>query len=104
MGPSPASTGDFQVQGSAVSGASLADDFHTYGVVWQPGRITWTLDGVAYASATPADLAPQDRWVFDGQPFHLILNLAVGGDWAESPDPSTAFPATLLVDWVRVYQ
>jgi hypothetical protein len=33
----------------------------------------------------------------------MILDLAVGGDWPGSPDASTVFPQTMLVDYVRVY-
>ncbi|HEX6717425.1 MAG TPA: hypothetical protein VF088_09955, partial [Pyrinomonadaceae bacterium] len=42
-------------------------------------------------------------WVFD-HPFFLILNVAVGGTWPGSPDATTVFPQTMLVDYVRVYQ
>lgn len=103
-GPVSGSTTSFQVQARAVSARSFANAFHTFGVIWQPGRITWTLDGKAYASATPHDVGPGDRWVFDAQPFHLILDLAVGGHWPGAPNSATAFPATMLVDWVHVYQ
>ena len=41
-------------------------------------------------------------WPFD-QAFFLILNVAVGGNFVGAPDASTAFPQTMLVDWVRVY-
>ena len=40
--------------------------------------------------------------MFDGDWF-LILNLAVGGNYVQAPDDSTPFPATMLVDAVRVY-
>ncbi len=40
------------------------------------------------------------KWVFD-QPFFLLLNLAVGGDWPGRPSAAPKFPATLLVDYVR---
>lgn len=103
-GPVSGSSSGYAVQGDVVSPTSLADAFHTYGVIWQPGRITWTLDGTPYASVTPGDLARGQRWVFDGQPFHLILDLAVGGNWPGAPNATTPFPSTLLVDWVRVYQ
>ena len=43
------------------------------------------------------------RWPFDKN-FHLLLNLAVGGNWPGAPDAATSFPAAMLVDWVRVYQ
>jgi hypothetical protein len=39
--------------------------------------------------------------VFD-HPFHLLLTLSVGGPWAGPPDASTPWPATMLVDWIRV--
>ena len=55
-----------------------------------------------YLRAAPADLAP-NRWVFD-HPFYLLLNLAVGGDFGGELTPETEFPATLLVDYVRVYE
>jgi beta-glucanase (GH16 family) len=42
------------------------------------------------------------RWTFD-HPNHLLLNLAVGGEWPGSPTSATPFPSTMLVVWVRVY-
>ena len=42
-------------------------------------------------------------WPFD-KPQYLILNLAIGGDWGGPPDATTQFPATMLVDYVRVWQ
>ena len=59
-------------------------------------------DGILYKTRTPADV-PGKTWAFD-HPFFIILNLAVGGDWPGSPDGTTVFPQTLLVDYVRVYQ
>ena len=82
---------------------SLAGAFHTYGIIWTPGSITWTIDGVAYATATPNSLAPGSTWEFDSGYYHLLLDLSIGG-WPGAPTAATAFPATLLVDWVRVYQ
>ena len=41
-------------------------------------------------------------WVFD-HPFFIILNLAVGGNFDGDPSSSAIFPATMLVDYVRVY-
>ncbi len=80
-------------------GKAFADDFHTYAVDWSPGAITWSVDGNAYETRTPAD-AGGHKWVFD-HPFFIILNLAVGGDWPGGPDASTSFPQTMTVDYVR---
>ncbi|MFU8873974.1 ricin-type beta-trefoil lectin domain protein [Micromonospora sp. SL4-19] len=87
-------------QTSLPGGQALADAFHTYAVDWAPDSITWYLDGVAYSRKTPAD-AGGNRWVFD-HPFFMIMNVAVGGNWPGSPDGSTVFPQTMVVDYVRV--
>ena len=87
------------------------DAFHVYGMEWNPDRIVWTVDGKRYAerhigewstAASPDRHAPFDR------PFHLILNLAVGGHLAEERNlhgvADRGFPMTMQVDWVRVWQ
>ncbi len=91
--------------GGAVSLApgKLSDDFHVFSVEWQPESITWRVDGRLYAQATPEDVPADGYWVFD-HPFFLILNVAVGGNWPGSPDETTVFPQTMLVDWVRVWE
>jgi beta-glucanase (GH16 family) len=79
----------------------LAEDFHVFAVEWEPGRIRWFLDGDPYHEATPDDVAP-NAWVFD-HPFYLLLNLAVGGQFGGPVSPDTVFPASMLVDHVRVH-
>jgi beta-glucanase (GH16 family) len=83
--------------------ARFADDFHVYGVEWEPQEIRWYVDGQMYERVTQKDLPPHGKWVFN-QPFFLLLNLAVGGEWPGSPDKTTPFPAVMTVDYVRVYQ
>jgi beta-glucanase (GH16 family) len=89
--------------GRASDGLSLSKGFHVYGARWEPGRVTFTLDGNAYATLTPADLPPGTPWPF-GHPFFLLLDVAVGGEWPGAPSLETHFPARMLVDWVRVWQ
>jgi beta-glucanase (GH16 family) len=57
---------------------------------------------VPYATATPASLPKGATWVFDGHPFHVLLSLAVGG-WPGAPAAAAPFPATMRVDWVRLF-
>jgi beta-glucanase (GH16 family) len=105
-GPIPATPGNTnsqQWQSGVVSATSLGGAFHTYGLIWSPGKLTWTLDGVPYATATPASLPKGATWVFDGHPFHIIFDLAVGG-YLGPPASTTVFPATIRVAWVRVYR
>lgn len=101
-GPAQGASRGYQHIASQSSGSSLADAFHVYGVVWTPREIDFTFDGRPYAREAAASLPRGQRWEFD-KPFFLILNLAVGGGWPGPPARATRFPATMLVDWVRVY-
>jgi len=38
-----------------------------------------------------------------GKSFIVILNMAIGGHFDGNPKSDTIFPATMLVDYVRVY-
>lgn len=89
----------------------LDGDFHTYAVEWQPGRMVWTVDGRPFAErraqewSTTGSTRPGAP--FD-QPFHLILNLAIGGKLAETRGLGgvrlDGYPKRMEVDWVRVWQ
>jgi beta-glucanase (GH16 family) len=81
---------------------SLSSGFHVFGIDWSPGKIVFTLDGKPFSSRTAGTLPAGATWVFN-KPFYLILELAVGGNFPGPPNASTQFPATMLVDWVRVY-
>ncbi|MGH7456173.1 MAG: T9SS type A sorting domain-containing protein, partial [bacterium] len=78
--------------------------FHVFRVDRRPGEIRWYVDGVHYQTRT--------QWWSSGgsfpapfnQRFHILLNLAVGGNWPGNPDNSTTFPQRLEVDYVRVYK
>lgn len=80
----------------------LSNDFHTYAIEWQPDKIVWYFDNQPYHTATPANL-PAKQWVFN-QPFFLILNVAVGGNLGGQVGPTTTFPQTMTIDYVRQYQ
>lgn len=78
-------------------------DFHRFAVEWDPGRITFLVDDEPYQLVTSSSVLARGPWVFDHD-FFLLLNLAVGGDFVGAPDPETAFPQSMVVDWVRVYR
>lgn len=83
------------------TGTPLHEDWHDFAADVRPGAITFSLDGEPYFTAAEVDLRGGQAWPFE-KPFYLILNVAVGGSWGGPPDGSTEFPATMLVDWVRV--
>ena len=91
-----------------------AGGFHTYRVEWSQGRMDWFVDDIHFSTKT------HDQWHtknvkgepgFDApfdKPFHVILNLAVGGKWPEGENNvgyfASDFPKRMVVDYVRVYQ
>jgi beta-glucanase (GH16 family) len=85
------------------SKANFADDFHIYAVEWEPKAIRFYVDDHLYETRTPSDLPAGAKWVYD-HPFFLLLNVAVGGGWSGSPDATSVYPQTMLVDYVRVYR
>ncbi|MFQ3598898.1 MAG: family 16 glycosylhydrolase [Chloroherpetonaceae bacterium] len=78
------------------------DDFHTFAIEWQQNEIKWFVDSTQYFVRVPANLGTLN-WPFNER-FHIILNVAVGGNWPGSPNASTVFPQAMVVDYVRVYQ
>ncbi len=94
-------------------------DFHTYTLEWEPGEIRWLVDGHLYSTTSfwwssgkrdginglkPTKEDDLNPWPapFD-QPFYIVMNVAVGGKFLGNPDKTTAFPAEMVVDYVRVY-
>lgn len=75
--------------------------FHIFGIEWGEKYINFYVDDVLYNQITPEKV--KGEWVFN-QPFYIILNLAVGGNYVGSPNSETVFPQSMLVDYVRVYQ
>lgn len=89
---------------------NFADQYHTYACDWEPGKITWYIDGVKYHEESDWFSAKSGQGEvtypapFD-QPFYMILNLAVGGSWVGYPDESTTYDdQKFAIDYVKVYQ
>jgi beta-glucanase (GH16 family) len=81
---------------------AMSDDFHVFAVEWAPEVVRFYVDGHLFETRTVDSIPSGKRWVFD-HPFYILLNVAVGGAWPGNPDGATPFPATMLVDYVRVY-
>jgi beta-glucanase (GH16 family) len=102
-----------------LPGGSTVADWHTYAVEWEPGEIRFYVDdlltrtydhwwscsrlkdGQGVIARSAADLNPWPA-PFD-QPFFLVMNVAVGGNFPGAPNAATTFPAEMVVDYVRVY-
>lgn len=83
--------------------AKLTDDFHVFAVEWEKDVIRFYVDDALFATRTPETMPAGGKWPFN-RPFFLLLDLAVGGYWPGYPDATTQLPASMLVDYVRVYQ
>eukprot|EP01025_Chloroclados_australasicus_P044493 TRINITY_DN4828_c0_g1_i1.p1 TRINITY_DN4828_c0_g1~~TRINITY_DN4828_c0_g1_i1.p1 ORF type:complete len:346 (+),score=46.16 TRINITY_DN4828_c0_g1_i1:28-1038(+) len=96
----------FGNQEFVLKNGDFSEDFHEFALEWDPGEIRWYVDGRhflthnAWMSIAALDnpLAPFDKR------FHLILNIACGGQFVGTPDLDTPFPQEMIVDYVRVYQ
>jgi beta-glucanase (GH16 family) len=76
--------------GGCASG-DFTGGWHTFGADWEPGIVTWYYDGVAVGSVTSG---------VTSQPLYLLMNLAVDHTYGGP----VAAPATLRVDYIRVWQ
>ena len=89
-------------------GRILIDDvdqnFHVYALEWTPERIDIFVDDSHYFSYMNENTG-WDVWPYD-QPFHVILNIAVGGMWGRSGGgiDDDIFPQRMEIDYVRVYE
>ena len=83
---------------------NFCDDYHTFAIEWQKGKIDWFIDGKRVQTQT--------KWRTTGGPFpapfdqkfYLILNLSVGGAFVGDVGKTTKFPSQFLIDYVRVYE
>jgi len=109
------------VQGSLHSGSDetavytlpnggSVTDFHTYLLQWLANSIQWYVDGQLYETQTNWSSSQGPYPTPFNKPFFIIMNLAVGGNYIQSPAPTvsevnsnTVFPGEMQVDYVRVY-
>ncbi len=100
-----------QNQGTfSLNEGDFANEYHVYALEWEPGSIKWYVDGEMFYETndwyTSGDDGEKPYPAPFNQPFHVILNVAVGGDWPGSPDDTTVFDdrAAMKVDYVRMFQ
>jgi len=94
---------NFQQRKAAIWNGGVSDSFHTYAIEWSEHRIDMFVDDIRYFSYINQGKGWQS-WPYD-HPYHLIINLAVGGNWGglEGVDENI-WPQQLVVDYVRFYQ
>ncbi|MBV9464096.1 MAG: family 16 glycosylhydrolase [Verrucomicrobiae bacterium] len=88
------SGGDHRMNGFQYVGEDYSQDFHVFTVEWEPTQLGWYIDGKR-RYFLKRDLP--------SEPMFLVLNTAVGGDWAGMPDSTTPLPQIHSIDYVRYY-
>jgi beta-glucanase (GH16 family) len=90
--------------GKQISVDDCSEKFHTYALEWSSDQLRFFVDDTLYQTITRTSTDTFKEWPFD-QPFHLILNLAVGGNWGGKKGVNASiWPQRMEVDYVRVYQ
>ena len=88
----------------SLADASFSDEFHLFTLEWDTTEFRWYVDGEHYLT--------KNQWYTSNVPypapfdrrFHLLLNVAVGGNWPGNPNQSTLFPQFMYIDYVRIYR
>jgi beta-glucanase (GH16 family) len=110
-GPYPNNTHSSGPSFNFPSGDSVTN-FHVYALEWSTNSIRWYVDNQLYetqsswwSSSNRKNSSIRNAYPapFD-QPFYIVMNLAVGGNFGGDPDASTVFPGEIQVDYVRVYE
>ncbi|HEY3857338.1 MAG TPA: glycoside hydrolase family 16 protein [Verrucomicrobiae bacterium] len=106
------------VQGSLHSGSDETEiyhlpggsvtHFHNYTLDWSSNAVSWYVDGLRYETQTNWTDALGPYPTPFNQPFFLVMNLAVGGNYIGNPstnsiNSNSIFPGEMLVDFVRLY-
>ncbi|MCB0486664.1 MAG: glycoside hydrolase family 16 protein, partial [Flavobacteriaceae bacterium] len=95
-------TTDFHVETPLTT---AEEDFHIYGLTWTPDKLDFYLDDPQNITNSYApSVKTIDNWPFD-QPFFMIMNFAVGGNWGGKKGvDDSIWPQEMVVDYVKVYQ
>lgn len=86
-----------------IYASTMSNTFHEYGIDWNEEKIDFLFDGKVYQTFKNNHDGPES-WPFD-EAFHIIMNVAVGGNWGGKHGVDVSiWPQQLVVDYVRVYQ
>ena len=96
--------GNGQQRKGSVEVRDLEKLFHVYSLEWTPDLLRIYYDGVPYFTYMNEGRG-WESWPYD-HPYHLIMNLAIGGQWGRAGGPidNAIFPVRLEVDYVRVFR
>ncbi len=77
-------------------GTLYAEDFHTFGVLWEPQLVIWYIDGIEVKRMTGPQVARQQ--------MNIVTYLVAGSSWAPTPILGESFPMQYEIDYIKAYQ
>ncbi|MDA3882637.1 MAG: family 16 glycosylhydrolase [Bacteroidales bacterium] len=90
-------------KGNSTTISDPHTNWHIYSLEWNAENVSFYCDGNLVFSFDNEHNTYKE-WPFD-KPFHLLLNIAVGGGWGGTEGiDDNIFPQRMLVDYVRVYE
>lgn len=75
------------------TGNLYSDEFHTYGVLWEPQLVIWYIDGQEVRRISGRQISRQG--------MNIVAYLVTGSEWAPPP---TADQISLEIDYIKAYQ
>ncbi|WP_224485129.1 glycoside hydrolase family 16 protein [Robertkochia aurantiaca] len=81
---------------------NIEKGFHLFRADWTPESITFSVDGEKVYTYAPKE-KNEETWPYD-QPFYLLLNMAIGGNFGGPEVNDAIFPARYVIDYIKVYQ
>lgn len=82
--------------------ADIEDGFHLFAMEWEPDAIRFYTDGELVYTFSPKERTPE-VWPFD-QPFYLVINLAIGGNFGGPQIDDSIFPQEFIIDYIRIFK
>lgn len=80
----------------------IEDGFHTYAIDWTKDHIQFLVDDQLFYTFSP-EIKDEKTWPFD-QPFYILVNLAIGGNFGGPEVNDSIFPQEFMIDYIKVYQ
>lgn len=80
----------------------IEEGFHIFAVEWTKDKVDFFVDDKLVFTYNPENKT-EDSWPFN-QPFYIIVNMAIGGNFGGPAVDDAIFPQQFVVDYIRVYQ
>lgn len=85
------------------TGPICPDEFNTYAVEMHSDSIVFFInDRRTLTYPRLSEVEDEGQFVFDKQPFYLLLDMQLGGSWVGRVFPED-LPVEMEIDWVRYY-